>query len=226
MICSFFNSNTVSFIIGIFSSAVVTIGVLYLQFRGAVAFYRVKDCIECTKELFGGDANVNAIKNKYRYSMSVIFYRIKIAVKNWDDSHTIKEYPSMLKENNDGWDDYNGYVRPVLNDINSFAFISMLRVFGVKYMRQMKCLQNICLSVERITGLLDAIRLLEKHKKVKALDLTEIDSLRIIHENASSDEIKNSIVILEKEYRTLFNLWNDWLRINKIDNNEVSLIVQ
>ena len=125
------------------------------------------------------------------------------------------EYISMLKKDKDGWELFNLYVRPVINDINNFSFIGMFDFIPImrKKIIKLKKLMNLCVQLEDLTAELDSIRLYEKRKKIKILDIkTKGGKLEIIDQGLD-DEANKSIQMLKDEYNKLEIRWKEWLKV-------------
>lgn len=201
----------VSFGIGFLASFLVGQALTYWQFNKSIAGYRLNKVILATREIIKTKASksyTGPSRNRYRYSLGVIIDGL-IGTYGTKEIKKRKDLlPPMIHEEGDGWETFNKYVRPVLNDLNAYSFIGSL-IFIPK-MRKLKTLIALCEQFENITGELDAIRELAKSEKVEifefqggAIKICRTDNQKII------DQVDN----LLKENDLLEERWKKWLKL-------------
>lgn len=209
------SEHLISFILGFIASFTGGVLLIYWQFSKSMAGYRLVKVEEATKSITNEYKSANSytgtIKNKYRYSLGVL---IDLLTKTFGAKGIPKsndQYISMLKEEGDGWEFFNFYVRPVINDINQFSFIGWLII--LPKMKKLKYLLNLCKQLENVTAELDSIRLYARNNNLKILSIQENYILKINSQNDASANAK--IEVLKNEYNKLEKYWNYWLKVTK-----------
>lgn len=206
--------HIISFIVGFLASLSVGILLIYWQFTKSIAGYRLDKIEDATRliinEIKSTNSYTGTLRSKYRYSLGVLIDMLTRTFGARDIPKTEGFYPSMLKDDGDGWDLFNRYVRPVIDDINSFSFIGWLTLFPK--MRKLKRLINLCKQLENITAELDSIRLFANSKGIKILKIHDTGGItEILDQNDASSNVK--IKELKDEYKLLEKRWNEWLQV-------------
>lgn len=204
----------ISFALGFLASLLVGIVLIYWQFIKSMAGYRLKKVEDATclivNEMRSTISYTGTLRNKYRYSLGVLIDMLTRTFGAKDIPKLEGQFPSMLNNAGDGWDLFNKYVRPVINDINDFSFIGWFTL--LPQMKKLKKLLNLCKQIENLTAELDSIRLYAISMRIKILDIKEEGSiLEIIEQKDAGSNAK--IKILKNEYDLLEKSWNEWLKV-------------
>lgn len=94
---------------------------------------------------------------------------------------------------------FNNYIRPVINDINIYAFVSSFRlpvfrvIFDVKLVKQLGTLVKLLNQLEQITAEIDAA--------FEAKAIEEIDGMLRLTQQSTS---------LQANFAQLRKTWDEW----------------
>ncbi|PCJ23403.1 MAG: hypothetical protein COA97_11750 [Flavobacteriales bacterium] len=201
--------HIISFIIGFVASLSVAMTIIYWQFKHSMAGYRLRKIEEATHKI-AEKKKLNTYtgmeRNRYRYSLGVILDRLIGSYGTNDIPKLENLHPAMLAQDGDGWGTFNLYVRPVINDINAFSFISWLSFLPM--LKKLGLIFKLCEQLENVTAEMDAIRLLQRTKKIKILEFVG-ENISITNSNDS--DVQEQINQLLAELENLERCWKKWL---------------
>jgi len=216
----FITNPIVGYCIGFLSS----IYLIYLQFQKSTSGYRLSNIIIATKEITSklqdkNDKYVGTLQNKYRFSLGAIIARMattfgtKYIPKQpgyYPWLITIRRIDNPIDGNPwaDRWIEFNTYVRPVIQDINSFAFLGWLPVGN--RMKQLKALIKLCNKIETVVAELDAVKQIDINQKI---EIIKPDSPGYTLHIDGNEQYINEYKQLIKVYGELEIAWLDWLNL-------------
>ena len=202
---------------GFAANVVVSMAFAVAQFRFSMAGYRVQRVAEATREICGS-SNRARICNKHRYSLGIIIDRLEQTFGR-NGSFKSSEWPCLVhyargtqggmpqiadrdgtaNPKADRWDLFNLYVRPVIEDIDSFSYIGRYLCFS-KIFRQLKALTKLCTCLENVVCEFDAAF------GAGLVKLVMVNSRVVIRPTSPGD-----VAQLEEEYCKLYRAWRKWL---------------
>jgi hypothetical protein len=195
-------------LLGLVTSAAVSLKLALDQFSFSMAGYRVKKTVKATKEIFDKPKSErSSLRDRYRYSLGVIIDDLEQTFGKDYDLGKIEEWPCLIDFDGDRWQRFNDYVRPVIEDINSSSFIGkyrLLRYFSID-VRRLNALTIFCNRLEDVVCELDAAI------EAELVKLNDNDRIIILQSSANS-AIEN-IQRLEEEYQHLHTAWCEWLHV-------------
>jgi len=123
--------------LGVIGSVIAALILIWIQFRYSTAGYRVDKVREATEKITAPNADTSLLRNKYRYSLGVIIDDLHQSFKNgfnergpWpalvDNGDECE--PIEANKSGDRWDKFNRYIRPVVEDINTYSFVGLLQL--------------------------------------------------------------------------------------------------
>ncbi|MCK5268536.1 MAG: hypothetical protein KAR07_10220 [Spirochaetes bacterium] len=213
---SILSNNINNLMIGLFVALFVGTGLIYWQFFESIAGYRLKKIEDATIKIIDKKMSkkkyVGMLRNRYRYSLGVI---IDILTNTYGSKNLPKQkekYPFLIDkdENRDGWALFDRYIRPVMDDINAYAFIGWFAC--LPRMKKLKKLIKLCEQLENVTAELDYIQLLEKSESITILKLEPTGGVLEIIEHKDKS-ISDQIKTLKDVYKNLEQSWRKWLKV-------------
>jgi hypothetical protein len=216
-------SCVVGFLTGILAGFIVSLVLFLDQFSFSLAGSRVKETVKATKEITKLQDRAGA-RNRYRYSLGVI---IDTLDQTWNSSEFREdEWPPLVHfspeklcvanekgepdSEADRWALFNEYVKPVIENVNSFSFLGrqyldFARIFRKgPEIRQLTALTDFCNQLRAVVSEFDAAYGNNLVKMVKVNNKVVIQPVS----DASPQDIKP----LREAYRELHRAWGEWLR--------------
>jgi hypothetical protein len=212
-----------SVLTGVVASFLVGVWLSHRQFKHSIAGYRVRQVVEATRAIVSFEGGyTGTLRNRYRYSLGVILDELHKTYGTTDahNGHRL-EWPLTINpsatekdQHIDRWDRFNRYVRPVIEDINSYAFVAYILEFAPplqnpNLMQQFRALHQLCIQLENVVSLLDdalqdeALRehivVNEKSIAVKGIECAMNPKLRVLCD-AQKD---------------LHGAWTGWLKVTQ-----------
>jgi len=166
------------FVMGILASILAGLRLSFLQFKYSTAGFRVQSVAEATNQFANRSNNTSTLRDKYRYSLGVIIDELQ----NWPKDNT--QFPLVAQLSGDRWQRFHNDIRPVINDVNVYAFVSSFRLpffrvlFDVKLVKQLGTLVKLLNQLEQITAEIDAAF------EIKAIEETD-GKLRLTQQDTS-----------------------------------------
>jgi hypothetical protein len=190
-------------LIGVFLGFMGNVVLVCFQFKGSVAAKRVDWVRDATEAFLPKDLETGQARNKYRYSLGVIIDDLS---RCRDDGMKNNGYwPSLADKMDDRWDRFNRYVRPVVDDINNYAFLGgdrIIRKFSTK-LRQLHYLALLCFEIENAVMRIDAA--------AENPSVIEISDEGISPISGKEDDPQ--IITLKDGFVELYQAWQDWLQV-------------
>lgn len=229
----------IGFVLGILASTIASFILAYVQFKNSIAIERLNQVINATHEIisyhysqvrnpqptFIANFKKQMLRNKYRYSLGVLIDRIVMA---YGDNNLLtksdKKYPNFLcmdkkpdsVKHEDRWKDFMHYVKPVIDEVNSFTFLgNLLFLKKKKTLRQLQCLNSLGMQIEIITGISDSCLAQMKGNHIRPALHAEDDSIEFLDITIEEQENENILKNLREQYSKLESIWNQWLELTK-----------
>lgn len=208
----FFYNFITNPIIGYCIGFLVSVYLVYLQFEKSTAAFRLYNVILATKEIIEklqdeNDSYTGTLQNKYRYSLGVIIDWCASTFGTGKIEKVEGHYPPVVDINADRWEKFNLYVRPVIEDFNSFSFLGWL-LWGKK-MRQLRTLVTFCNSIESVVAELDLIVQIDKNNNTQIVKAQ--DPGLVI--DVSNTKYKREIEKLLSKYGQMEIAWKRWIKL-------------
>ncbi|MCC6613690.1 MAG: hypothetical protein IT320_09450 [Anaerolineae bacterium] len=209
----------IGFVLGILASIAAGVRLSFLQFKSSIAGYRVQMVTDATLRIHDAtieDSYVGTLLDRYRFSLGVILEELEQKFGR-SDFNNDGGWPLLIdydesETKKDRWWRFIHFVRPVIDDINVYAFVAgfprqplLHFFFGWLYDRaillRLGKLTELCHQLETVVGELDAA--FEANQ-----DLAYVKD-RAIFPNAHGAPEK--ITALTDEFKKLHGLWLEWL---------------
>jgi len=229
LILGFCWPETRGYLIGFVINLITAVLVSYYQFQFSTAGYRVKSTAKATEEIYKAHTDekkanteknhyIGQLRNKYRYSLGVI---IDILVQIWEKDGREDARPRLVhykqkkgciydRDGNEGkgadrWDFFNQFIRPVIEDINTYSFIGW---FGwcplcPRRIRQLSSLTKLCSQLETVVSEFDA---------AYGEDLVTIEKDEV--KPTSKPDPEKMRETLGEVYSSLHDAWQEWLGLS------------
>lgn len=235
----------ISLIIGAFAGYWINVAVAWKishsQFLSSIAGHRINMTVKATVEIINSPRKNSdqrsRLRDKYRYSLGVI---IDILERSFgkDAFSTEGPWPCLTEVNKenltenplkndkgediDRWRYFDNYVRPVVQDINSYSFIGKSRWLRLSRRRretinQLDKLTQLCNQLEVAVSVLDAA--LEQKSLVEFYQEGSevmIKPKLMIDGEEWKDHEKGVVRNLIDEYNKLHAAWIEWLRVSNL----------
>lgn len=182
----------VGFLLGIIGNMIV----IYAQFGRSIAGHRVSQAVEATKEFLNNPSNTGAARSKYYFSLGVLIDDLRNIDSNGTKS-TTGQWPLIVDSTTDTHARFDRYIRPLLNDINSYSFLGGFR--WRKDLRQLNALSKLCSEFEKVVSALDAGLENPAVVAIKENGITLISNTDDPRAKAVSDA-----------YKKLASVWKHW----------------
>lgn len=208
----------VSFFLGVLASIAAGVRLSFLQFQSSTAGYRVKMVTTATQEMVEAakrNAYVGTLQDKYRYSLGVILNELTQKFGH-NGFNSDGGWPLLIDYDNerpkDRWGRFNKYIRPVIDDINVYAFVAEFprhrrldfffgRLYDRPFLQKLGKLTELCQQLETVVGELDAA--FEVNQNVAYVKDGAIFPV--------SDGEQTAVSRLTQEFRSLHSIWRQWL---------------
>lgn len=177
---------------------------IYRQFKNAVAGYRIRQIAEATKyfvETPKKKVNTGFLRDKYRYSLGLVIDELSS-----NNSDFLEDKWPLLVGERDRWERFNEYVRPAMDDLDTYAFLGAYSILGFYDLRQLNLIIKLYRQLETLVGLLDG-----------AYEIGSIEIINGSRVTPTKDTNGPLIEEIRREYKNLFKLWDDWLKLNNIN---------
>ena len=219
-----------SFFLGFVTNLITALLVFYWQFHSSTAYDCLEKTVEATKRIVGSPINRGSLRNNYRDYLGVI---IDTLDKIWDkDGFEEDKWPCLVNfadaedgriviANRDGrpdckadrWDLFNLRVRPVAQDISSYAFLGWFRWCPLyPIFRQLDALTKLCSQIKVVVGRFDAA-----YGK-DLVELCRVSSEVVVQPTVGSTD-SGEIKPLRCDYRKLYHAWGKWLDAANVSRN-------
>lgn len=210
---SFFVNPITGYVIGFFSA----IGLVYWQFSKSNANERIKkidrairDIVEEKKKLKNGkvdDRTIAMLRNSNRFSLGVTLDRLTSAFDSNGVAIRDGSYPNFIDDIGDRWSYYIHHVKPVVDDLNQFAFLGWL---PIKKMRKLNLLIKLCYRLQSIVEIHDAVMDKMELKERIQFEEPHKEYFRILRGNSESmdwlQKLENNYIELTKDWKDLLAL--------------------
>ncbi|MEP7284555.1 MAG: hypothetical protein ABI947_02150 [Chloroflexota bacterium] len=218
----FIQSTLLPMCLGIIASTIAALLLIAWQFSSSTAGYRIKKVGEATEALTITHSHTSPLRDKYRYSLGIIIDDLHQSFK--DGFNENGPWPALVdngeecepkemthceeemakNKSKDRWDKFNKYIRPVIEDINTYSFIGLLQF--TSSFRRLHTLTKLCHRLEDTIGELDAAF---ENKTV----CTNGKENRIIVRGGKELEATN----VRDAYAKLYKAWLEWENTVKSD---------
>lgn len=207
------NNIIISIITGVLASGIVAYVLLFTQYKKSISKHRLDKISQATRkiiELATKGEYAGYLRNRYRYSLGVILDMCAASYGIKPDQKKENLYPGLIpgpdeKGNiKDGWHIFNLYIRPVIEDINQFSHLVLIKIFCL---RKLAILQELLIILENIVEDLDALRLYEINNNIQIIEY-EGNHIRL---NETSREVPE-LNILTGHYDDLEKVWYKWVK--------------
>lgn len=185
------------FMIGILASIVAGLRLSFLQFKFSTAGFRVQTVAEATRCFADSRNNTSYLRDKYRYSLGVILDELT----QWPNENS--QFPLVAQLSKDRWQRFNDYIRPVIDDVNVYAFVSTFNMpffrilFDVNLVKQLGILVKLLNQLEKVTAETDAAFDIDSIKE------TSGGKIQLTQENTS----------LQTSFAQLRRTWDEWCQL-------------
>lgn len=217
-------------ILGFVANLITALLVSYWQFHFSTAHDRLEKTVEATERIIKSQAEnryTGALRDEYKDSLGVI---IDIPGQIWDkDGFKENVWPCLVhfKEGKfyivdrdgkqgkdaDRWDLFEQYIRPVIQDISSYAFLGWFGWCPLwSKLCQLSALTKLCSQLKTVVGKFDAAY------EMNLVELAEVNNRAVIRpatDSTDSEDVKQ----LRCEYRKLYNAWGGWLKATHVSRN-------
>ncbi len=194
------------FILSLFAASIIS----FQQFSTSLANHRLKEVINATKEFLfeskSSNPNFSPLRNKYRYSLGVVFddFLSSFGSVKHKIPRQVSKYPALIDPDKDRWTRYNELIRPVLVDLTQHNLFGVL--FYLRKFKRLRLLIQFCLDIELLVSQLDQLY------EVKPEYFNFENGMKInFPENAETYHTKNLTDSLER----LNDSWQAWLNTVK-----------
>lgn len=208
LIYTFFTNPIVGYCIGFLTSVYL----IFLQFKKSTAGFRLEHICIATKEIVAklqdkNDSYTGHLQNKHRFSLGVLIDWCATTFGTNTIAKKQGHFPPVVDLNSDKWHKFELYIRPVVQDINSYSFLGWLP-FNKK-MNQLKAIVKLCNAVEEVVAELDSIIQIQINKKIKIIEPDD-PGFRINEKDNS--QYNSEIQSLLLKYKELEISWYNWLK--------------
>jgi len=194
--------------LGVIGSVIAALALIWIQYQQSTAGYRVAKVREATEKITTSNADTSLLRNKYRYSLGVIIDDLHQGFKDGFNERgpwpvlvdNGDECEPQVDKSGDRWDKFNRYVRPVIEDINTYSFVGLLQVSSS--LRQLRLLTILCHKLEDGVSETDAAF-------GNGLVCNK-DNRTFIRKN-----VTENIEDLTKAYYELYLAWRNWYQDNE-----------
>lgn len=212
MISDFLSNPFVDIILGVFGGFVASLYILYLQFKRSTAWFRLINVINSTKEIVAlakSNQYSGYARNKARYSMGVPIDCIAQCYKETFQEKISDRYPNLTPIVGNRWEDFNLYVRPVIEDINPYSFLGWIPL-STK-MKQLQNLVNFINLIENVVASLDVVIQIQENNNIVIVTTNNGPGFGIaMTGNTGFDTEINTLL---QHYRELEKQWYNWLKL-------------
>jgi hypothetical protein len=202
-----------TFLLGVGTGVIANIAFSALIFSNSVAKRRVSRTENATKEFIRAietERNISAeLRNRYRYSLSVF---IDTFVNTWGYDGMNSFNPQMplphiadVGENEDRWQRFDFYVRPVINDLSGFMFVSVLRWLRFPAFIKLHRLTELCIQIEDAVMQLDAACVNSP--------IVQLDEAKGVINIVNSDDPRYESLI--SSFCKLHEKWKQWVKVSR-----------
>jgi hypothetical protein len=197
---------------GVVASVIAALILIWIQFRYSTAGYRVDKVREATEKITASKADTSLLRNKYRYSLGVIIDDLHQSFKDGFNERgpwpvlvdNGDECEPQVDKSGDRWDKFNRYIRPVVEDINTYSFVGLLQLSSS--LRQLRLLTILCHKLE------DAVS--ETDAAFGNGLICNKDNRTFIRQDVTAD-----VEDLRNAYYELYIAWCNWYQDNKDEVN-------
>lgn len=192
---------------------IASVYLIYFQFKKSSAGFRLQSVISSTQDIVDklqdeNDAYVGLLRNKYRFSLGVV---IDLLATTFGTKNIIKiksHFPALVNIDGGRWEIFLIYVRPVIQDINSYSFLGWLPFS--KKMKQLKALVALCNAIEAVVAELDAVAQIDVNNSTTILKAEDVGlTINLVGNEKYESEIK----LLYAKYEILETAWRNWLKL-------------
>lgn len=212
----------VGFILGFVVNLITALLVSCWQFHFSTAHDHIGKTVEAMERIVGSPiGNLSSLRDDYRDYLGVVIDRLEQIWKGGDFKENI--WPCLvhfaddadgrprianregrLDPNADRWDLFNLYVRPIIQDISSYAFLGW---FGwcplFPKLRQLSALTELCNKLKTVVRRFDAAY------EVGVVELAKTNDRVVIQPTTDSTESED-VKRLREAYRDLCRAWREW----------------
>jgi hypothetical protein len=208
----------VAFFVGILASIAAGVRLSFLQFKSSIAGYRVQMIAEATPkfiEAVRSQDYAGRLDRKYYASLGAILGEFARSFRE-EDFREDGPWPDLIQSNPeekewDIWQSFQKKVRPVMEDINVYAFVAgvptpilffLISRHDRKLLAQLAKLTELCKQIETVVGDLNAAFVGADHGA----------RYEYAHGNIYPDKQGNREVAAQliDGYRELHRIWTEW----------------
>jgi hypothetical protein len=201
-------------LVGALLGFVLSIALVYLQFRSSIAGRRVKWVKEATGKIISTPRDRRGPpRNRYRFSLGVIIDDFDHAWQNGFNSQG--DWPALADSEKDRWERFREHIRPVAEDIDSYTFLGIF-FFLLPGLGRLRKLEKLCIHIEEVVMLTDAACEPEGEQEA----VIEFRQGRIFPSAGEKDEKgKLKLEELKEGYSGLYKAWREWLKATGTTKN-------
>ena len=213
-------SSEIALITGFFLGMVGSLVVNYLfglrQYGASLARKRVDQITQATREFLLPDKETSELRDIYRFAMGVIIDDIT----NPDNRQSIDSFARWHfvcgDLNKDRWEKFNKHIRPIIELLHTYEYLSVFRWVGSRRAEQLFVLSSFLNQFEDVVAHLDACMDISDENNKERVQNYLAQKCTGANDKPLPLPLENEPIglrELHKEMKRLFDLWQCWIRL-------------